>query len=113
MDFELISYAIGLAIFGGFVWALAFVSFNRGLELGKRMAVAPQVVRQQSYSFKVPEGTKLPDAKTVSNRVDICLECGQPNGHAPDCRAAKPKPDRRRWMGFSRIKAELENKESA
>ena len=113
MEWEWIPLGIMLVLVGSFyVWSL-YLAFKQGMEVGQRMAIAPQVVRQQSYSFKVPEGTKLPDAKTVSNRVDICLECGHPNGHAPDCRAAKPKPDRRRWMGFSRIKAELENKESA
>lgn len=109
MDYELISYAIGLAIFGGFVWAMAVVSFKHGLELGKRMAVAP--VSRPSRAV-VAQPVQPPAADPWKN-VDVCSECGCAVGHHDNCPKLKPKPDRRRWMGFSRIKAELENKESA
>ena len=108
MDYELISYALGLAIFGGFLWLLSHVSFKQGLELGKRMAVAP-VSRPSRAVVAQPVP---PEYKSYAE-FTVCAECKQREGHAPDCRANKPKPDRRRWMGFSRIKAELENKESA
>lgn len=112
MDYELISYALGLAIFGGFVWAMAVVSFNRGVELGERMAdMRPARPAPQVSAPRVP--LTAADAIREQERV-TCKECHMWAGnHAPDCPNAKPKPDRRRWMGFSRIKAELENKESA
>ena len=118
MDYELISYAIGLAIFGGFVWALAVVSFNRGLELGKRMAVAPvsrPVIKRQGLDFPKAMTSDPAIKERMPEISEQCCECGQIGRHHQDCPrlSSKPKPDRRRWMGFSRIKAELENKESA
>ena len=114
MDFELMWLLLGLMAFGGFVWALAVVSFKQGLELGKRMAVAP--VSRPGRAVFAPQ-RPLSTADTIAIQADItkrtCLECHVIDGHAHDCPQAKPKPDRRRWMGFSRIKAELENKESA
>ena len=118
MDYELISLVFGLAIFGGLVWLLSHVSFKQGMEIGKRMAVAP--VSRSSRAFAAQPA---PTSDTDSKRKEcpICRVWVYSEGHLNQHLAeherlgesSKPKPDRRRWMGFSRIKAELESKESA
>lgn len=119
MDYELISYALGLAIFGGFVWALGYVSFKQGLEVGKRLSTLQtgfdSRIRRRNPASESDGSSQASNQSGLQSTQNqrICAECGELNKHAKDCPLSQSKPDRRRWMGFSRIKAELESKESA
>lgn len=107
MDWEWIPLGIMLVLVGSFYVGSMYLAFTQGIEVGKRLQVAP-VSRPRRASV-------APSTEVANNRTQ-CADCGRFEGHHADCPQAKPKaerPDRRRWMGFSRIKAELESKESA
>lgn len=100
---------IVLVLIGG-VFVLYRLAFNHGYELGSKTSQGiggnnrARIATRENLDYGVKSPAALPK----------CDECGK-NPHHPDCPKAdeQPKPLRRNWKGFSRIKRELESKETA
>lgn len=101
MDWDWLPIAIMLVLVGGFYFWSLRLAFQHGVEMGKQLDRRAPVKTSLTQSI----------AKAISPRAPAdCQECGH-IPHHPDCPADKPKPARpaRQYVGFSKIKRDLEN----